>query len=223
MADYYTNLSFIVDLPSAEAADGAVALLAEIEEYIESPEGKAGFERFSDYVGEWYSAGVAVSTEGESVWVRDDCGTPQLDLLCDWLQEVLARFDEDGVIAFEWANDCSKARVGAFGGGCVVLTKDNQDWMNTSMWMEARVTEFKEARAHGKNESNGTLKYRCETCEGDKIEMCLPGFYEANKDFPLVSTDMEASALSYYCRSCEKSVAVKTPDDTIDVGRWGKD
>jgi len=223
MADYYTNLSFMVDLPSAEAAEGAVQLLADIEEYIESPEGKEGFERFSDYAGEWYSAGVDVSVEGESVWVRDDCGTPQLDLLCDWLQEVLARFDEDGVIAFEWGNDCSKARVGAFGGGCVVLTKDSQDWMNTSMWMQAKVTEFKQGVPEAKTDTNGTPKYRCDDCDGDEIEMCLPGFYEANKDFRLVSTDMEASALSYFCRSCDKSVAVKTPDNTMDVGRWGRD
>jgi hypothetical protein len=67
--------------------------------------------------------------------------------------------------------------------------------------------------------SNGT--YTCTGCGGDQIEICLPAFFEANTaNFDHVSTDYEASALSWYCRDCEDTVAVNTASGDIDAGRW---
>lgn len=70
-------------------------------------------------------------------------------------------------------------------------------------------------------ENGQKSEYRCERCDSNQIEICLPAFFEANtSNFDHVSTDYEASALSWYCRQCEDTVPVKTPCGTIDAGRW---
>lgn len=75
-------------------------------------------------------------------------------------------------------------------------------------------------RSATKPEEKGPA-YTCDHCGSDQIEICLPAFFEANTpDFDHVSTDYEASALSWYCRKCEDTVPVKTPFGGMDAGRW---
>jgi hypothetical protein len=47
------------------------------------------------------------------------------------------------VIGFDWANTCSKSRLDAFGGGAVVITKDEVVWLSTNCWLEEEMRNHK--------------------------------------------------------------------------------
>jgi hypothetical protein len=133
MADYYTHISFEFDLPSEEAALAAVKLLEDVEQALDNEEDLAErYPAFKDF--EW-SAGVVVEAEGNRVWVHDDGGCPELEMVGVWLQEVLKAHDPKGAVGFDWGHDCSKHRVGAFGGGAVFVTAEDATWTNTSLWL----------------------------------------------------------------------------------------
>jgi hypothetical protein len=142
MADYFTHLSFEFSMPTDEAADKAIALLREIEACIEDETVKPGLEAFEPFVKDGIGPDLAVESEGNAVWVSDDWGCPNLDLLVAWLQEALRRFHPDGAVGFEWATGCSKKRVGAFGGGAAFVTKDEEQWINGYGWLEEQTKRF---------------------------------------------------------------------------------
>jgi hypothetical protein len=149
MADYFTRISFMVDLPSETLAQQALASIeswrtALYPETIDADavdavdavgaEATALPERLRPFVGE--CLGVEIRAEGHGLWVHDDGGGPHLDLLAACLQEVLAQYHPTGVIEFEWANDCSKPRLDAFGGGAVAIWSDDMKWGQTSRLLE---------------------------------------------------------------------------------------
>lgn len=221
MADYFTNISFEFEMPSAEAAQQAVELIAEIEAYVEDPEGKEGFEGFEGWAGDWCTIGANVEAEGERVWIYDDCGCPELEFLVACLGEVLRRFHPQGCIGFEWGSGCSKHRLDAFGGGAVFVTAESAEWRHLGSWVEEKKKAHEEERS---GEEASSSEYCCEVCGGGAVEICLPAFFEANSaTFEHVSTDYEAEALSWYCRDCEKSVAVQIADGRVDAGRWNRE
>jgi hypothetical protein len=144
MADYYTHLSMAVELPSKQAAEQAVALLATIEEHLE---GK--FDADGDEEAPWpeelvvfkqyeFSAGLHVEVEGDGIWIRDDGGGPNIDLLADYLQLVLKKFNPEGSAGFEWSSNASKHLLDAFGGGSVFVTADSIDWCSTWQWLNEK-------------------------------------------------------------------------------------
>ena len=53
-------------------------------------------------------------------------------------QAVLATFDLESQVRFEWAETCSAPRAEAFGGGAAIITKDGAEWMNTVTWLNRR-------------------------------------------------------------------------------------
>jgi hypothetical protein len=135
MADYFTKLSFAFALPEAQArdlADYAHALNAvESEEDARVPDGWPDPEEFLHMHDNWI--GVDISVEPEAldapegmvpVWVRDDAGDANLDLLVELLETAVERFDIHNPISFEWTHDCSKARLNAFGGGAAAIGRD---------------------------------------------------------------------------------------------------
>jgi hypothetical protein len=62
--------------------------------------------------------------------------------------------------------------------------------------------------------------YRCTQCDGTDVEICLPAFFKPNEEFRYVNVDYEASALNWFCNTCEESTVVRTPFGNIDPGRW---
>jgi len=154
MADYFTHLSFEFEMPSEKAAGDAVDLMEEIikrlDESWDADDGTevdwtGEFARFKEYE---FSPDLCIEADGKTVWIRDDCGGPNIDLLCDYLQLVLQRFDPPGAIGFEWSGDCSKHRCDAFGGGAAFITAEKIDYINGWQWL----TQKREAWAaeHGK-------------------------------------------------------------------------
>lgn len=58
------------------------------------------------------------------------------------IRSTLNKFDLSGAVVIEYAQTCSKPRIGEFGGGVAVVTRDQVHWMNTATWAEQKVVEI---------------------------------------------------------------------------------
>ena len=73
--------------------------------------------------------------EGECLHIYNDDDF-DVENAAGFLHYFIEQRRPDYVIGFEWANTCSKARLDAFGGGAVVITKDELVWLSTNCWLE---------------------------------------------------------------------------------------
>lgn len=132
MADYYTHYSFII--PKLHKGE---RLWAEAEiKKREKEEDQDGFSRFDS---EWHF-------DNDGLWIHDSGGQSNLDYAVLFTQDFIKQFRPTAIFAFEWANDCSKARLDAYGGGAVVITARKIHYMNTSTWMSNTVKKIEKSR-----------------------------------------------------------------------------
>ena len=141
MSDYFTEFSFMCDLPNEEAATNAVELFKQIERLLEGEfdadnDGETPWpeelERFKQYE---FSPGVAIEQEGAGLWIHDDSGGPNIEMLTDYLQLVLQKYDPDGTVGFAWSGTASKKLLDAFGGGAVFISAKDIEWIDTWGWL----------------------------------------------------------------------------------------
>ena len=151
MAEYYTQFSFEIRglNDDEEAWCNKLELFLgqdpEVWDFV-NPDADVEFAGIVE-PGSWPS--VAVSTQmgddgHQRLWVwsgEDGCGSP--DEAATIARKFLDRFRPDETIAFEFAVSCSKPRLDSFGGGAVVITAENTEWLNTGTWIYemTRVTE----------------------------------------------------------------------------------
>lgn len=70
------------------------------------------------------------------MWINDGGGEGNVETLIEFLRAYLAKFDPKGKVGFEYANTCSSARPGEFGGGAVVVkAKGPCKYINTGEWL----------------------------------------------------------------------------------------
>ena len=150
MANYYTQLSVEVALPSEKAAQDAVALFADIDKHLEGqfdadtdeeapwPEELAVFKQYE------YSSDLIVEVEGSGIWVHDENGGPNVNLLADYLKLVLQKLDPQGSVGFEWAVTCDKHRPDGFGGGAIFVTAQSIDWITGWEWLTEKRKQHRE-------------------------------------------------------------------------------
>ena len=150
MADYFTKFSFAIPV-TPEQGDWVAqvhALATELIGHAEDGEARENIEGPQDMV--LAALGLAEKRDGDpclqvvhdakegTVWVgSEDSG--DVDYTADLVQALLKRFNLDLVVSFEWANTCSKPRLGAFGGGAVVISRRNADWFNNGTFVETAV------------------------------------------------------------------------------------
>jgi len=65
----------------------------------------------------------------------EECGDVEHAAL--FVQQYLRKWDPTGVVGFEYSVSCSKPRVGEFGGGAVVVTKNNYVVRSTASLLDA--------------------------------------------------------------------------------------
>jgi hypothetical protein len=150
MADYFTQFSFVIPVTPEQGNwfTQVHALAAELIGHTEDGEARENIEGPQDVV--LAALGLAEKRDGDpclqvvyddkegTVWVgSEDSG--DVDYTADLVQAFLRRFNLDRVISFQWANTCSKPRLDAFGGGAVVISRRNADWLNTGTFMETAV------------------------------------------------------------------------------------
>lgn len=82
---------------------------------------------------------VDAGPDGEwSVWFgSEEFGN--IDHVVLFVQEFLTKWRPNGVFALSWAQTCSSARIGDFGGGAVVVTADEAQYMNAWSWVQETV------------------------------------------------------------------------------------
>jgi hypothetical protein len=103
------------------------AALDEIERrYQDWEEDEATPDHDDEYYGGW-----TLHREAEDhLWCYSE-ESAHMEQLADYVQAVLEKFDLPDKVGWAWAETCSKPRLDEFGGGAVVVTKDQQYWTTT--------------------------------------------------------------------------------------------
>jgi hypothetical protein len=103
-----------------------------------------------------------------------------------FMQQFIQMFRPNESFTMEFAFTCSKNRSGEFGGGCVFVTADKIEWLNTGEWMAEKMAEFKSKTL--KLKAHFTVRY---ALNGESTDMMLRLLRQALKD--LVKDDQECS------------------------------
>lgn len=88
--------------------------------------------------------------EGMGLWVyAEDAGNIEHVVLL--VRAFLKKFRPKTCWTLEYADTCSRPRIGAFGGGAVLVTATDAQWLSTSTWRHDQVKKF-EARMKRRKE-----------------------------------------------------------------------
>jgi len=132
MADYYTNISLMVDDLSQDEEDW-------LQEYIstheENPDEEIGYLGFS------------YDFQDKGLWIYFDT-SGSIDSVADMLQEFLSVFRPTDIITFCWSDSCSKPRLDAYSGGAVAVS--SKKWIAENTYTTAEKLEKRLARKLGK-------------------------------------------------------------------------
>jgi len=94
----------------------------------------------------YYGTGASFEVTECGLYISSEeslgAGTAGLDVVVAILQAAMARFDLPGAISIQWAYTCSKLRAGEFGGGAVVITKDEERWLATNSWVQEQIKQL---------------------------------------------------------------------------------
>lgn len=104
-----------------------------------------------DEVDDWFGFGWEFESEQEKeiVWIHSGDGG-NLNSVSTFVQSYLKKFDPDGAWVLQWADICSKPRVGEFGGGTILVTANGQEWDSTSSVADDKVSSWEEHRTREK-------------------------------------------------------------------------
>jgi len=130
MADYFTHFSCLFDVGTPDKAARALALFQELraaDQDADDPE-VAGFSLLHQD-----------APEGSTLWIHDD-DHGDVEAVIRFVLRLAEDLDLTGLWGFEYANTCSRPRLGAFGGGGHVIDLGNRTtigWTNTNEWLAA--------------------------------------------------------------------------------------
>ena len=130
MADYFTHFSCLIDVGTPEKAVQAIELFLRLrnEDYASEEPRFAGFD-----------LSIQDDPQSSLLWIRDD-GSGDVEAVISFVLRLAADLDLTGLWGFEYANTCSRARIGAFGGGAHVIdlgARTTIGWTNTNEWLAA--------------------------------------------------------------------------------------
>ena len=143
MADYFTNFSLIVPLPDEAAVQYALDLAEQARFVLQGDESMpADFPAsLKDVVEDWrFETVVNDRSDGWGLWLHSSDGG--IDAVCAFIQHLLQRFTPGDHVTLEWANDCSKPRVDAFGGGAALITAGKIKSISTGEWLHRQVSRL---------------------------------------------------------------------------------
>jgi hypothetical protein len=150
MASNYTFFSFVFRINSPAEAEYLETIIQAADAYDGgSAAGKKIVddlfgEDFEDYRTLGFDCQIKCDADVGEVWIHDDGGEGNIDFAVSFVQSYLFNFCPKGIIAFEYAQTCSKPRIGEFGGGAVVVTADDEQWENTNSWVARTVAQIGE-------------------------------------------------------------------------------
>lgn len=134
MADYFTNFSTVLSLPTKEAQQYALNLGAKASEGFQGENIAEDFpDSLKDMIEDW-SFEVEAETASNGLWLHSSNGG--IDAVCSFIQHLLQCFDPDGCASIEWSHDCSKPRTDGFGGGAAFITANDIQTITTGEWLQ---------------------------------------------------------------------------------------
>ena len=135
MANYFTNFSVVLPLPSEAAQRYALDLDANARRVVQGDEPPDNFPpSLAEVTEDWQFETDAESADGNwGLWLHSEYGG--IDAVCAFIQHLLQKFDPKGRVGLEWSDDCSKPRLDAYGGGAAFITATEIKTMNTSAWL----------------------------------------------------------------------------------------
>ena len=142
MADYFTNFSVIMSLPTEEAVNYALGLTQQAARIQQGDEIPADFpSSLRDVIEDWqFETDRNDSSQGCGIWLHATNGG--VDAACALIQHLLQRYAPDDVVGMEWSNDCSKPRLDAFGGGAAIITAKTIKSLSTGQWLHGRMARI---------------------------------------------------------------------------------
>ena len=80
--------------------------------------------------------------EKSSLWLKDNGESFGFDELMLFVHALIKKWMPDYIFTMTWAGTCSKHRLGEFGGGWAMVTKDVVDYEDTWAEVNARVKKY---------------------------------------------------------------------------------
>jgi hypothetical protein len=135
MADYFTNFSLVLSLPTPEAQAYALELASQAGCGFSGDQLPEDFPKeLASVVEDWCFEADADTDEAKpALWLHSSNGG--IDAVCAFIQHLLQKFDPKGCVTFQWSNDCSKPRTDAYGGGAAIITGKKIKTMSTHEWL----------------------------------------------------------------------------------------
>lgn len=164
MANNYTQAAELLDMPLAAArhavlVDTVASELADYETVAEWMEAIPGADEVDPSVitdarsvieacqeDIYYGTSCRFEAGEHGLYLASD-ESIDLDATATIVQVTMARFDLAGPFVIEWASTCSALRAGEFGGGALVITKDDIRSMSSSRWAELESAAIQDAAA----------------------------------------------------------------------------
>jgi hypothetical protein len=133
MADYFTNFSFNVPFANTEQRDYALNLFLHMNAIRQGEDLPPDFPANLIETCEDCTFELDPGSTPHQLWCHSDNGG--IDAACAFVQHLLARFQPDGCVSFEWSHDCSQPRTDAYGGGAGYITAKEIKTLSTAEWL----------------------------------------------------------------------------------------
>ncbi len=143
MADYYQMFSEVVPAITAEQRAWIERVLGD-EDDPEFVLKESGFDMNAIDLDDWPGFEWEFNTPENELWLHgDECGN--VNHVGELIRAFLAQFAPDQCWQLTWAETCSKARVGAFGGGGLFVTARKVKICRAADWADQQRQQFEQA------------------------------------------------------------------------------
>ncbi len=151
MAHYTTHLAFHIPM-SARQGREAIQLFDDLDAAMYEISIDDDAEIQDAKIGDLARASRGVDSHGlkvnydereKSLFICDDNGFPEVEVLQGALTVLSQRLALDEPIEFEWSNTADRSVSGAFGGGAAVVTAQGSEEMTTRRWAREAVAEMR--------------------------------------------------------------------------------
>ncbi|WP_212376289.1 hypothetical protein [Acetobacter persici] len=127
MADFFTHFSCVLDVGTVDNAAKALDLYNEFMDELAAEEPPS----------DGFVLSITPEYGGTKLWMRDETtGDPHQ--VVEFVLHCARAFRLRGRWGFQWANSCSRSRVGAFSGGAHLLDLGRRrtiSWTTTDRWL----------------------------------------------------------------------------------------
>lgn len=168
MTDYCTKTCFVIPLEEEQARE-ALAIMQDFENCLEQR--RAGEEMtplcpetaaLIDLADESFETlGVEGEVDKTGLIITDTDGVPELELIADFVQAMLHRFEIDEPVEVRYVHSTSRPKLDGYGGGAMLIDRKSVMTFDVESWLpeaHAKISGFS-VRWIGTHEAGAGLVY----------------------------------------------------------------